>query len=127
MALYVALLCWATAILGVSSLTPDKLPEQAFLMWDKLSHGFAYAVGGALAATALRLSWPAVSAGRVVVAAVALIAAFGVLDETVQLFTPGRSGGDLRDWIADVVGATAGALLSRVFVRRICRNDARLV
>ena len=59
--------------------------------------------------------------------AVVLIAAFGVLDETVQTMTPGRTGGDLRDWIADVIGAVIGALLSLTTHRRICRDGDRLV
>ena len=42
--------------------------------------------------------------------AIAAVAAFGAFDETRQLLTPGRTGGDLYDWIADFLGAVAGAL-----------------
>lgn len=118
--LYGALLCWAAGILWLSSLTPDELPDQAFLPWDKLSHVLAFALGGWLAATALRVSRPALSVPGAVIAAVGAIAAFGVLDEVVQTFTPGRTGGDLRDWIADVVGAVIGASVSLLTQRRIC-------
>jgi VanZ family protein len=72
----------------------------------------AFAVGGWLAARALRVSRPALPPAVVVIAAIALIAAFGAFDEAVQTWTPGRTGGDLRDWIADLLGATGGALLS---------------
>jgi VanZ family protein len=41
-----------------------------------------------------------------------LVAAFGVIDETWQTSTPGRMGGDPYDWIADFLGAIAGALLT---------------
>lgn len=125
--LYSALLCWAIAILWLSSLTPRELPEGAFLLWDKLNHVLAFAVGGCLAATALRVSRPTVPVAGAVAAAIVLIAAFGVVDETVQTLTPGRTGGDLRDWIADVIGAVFGALLSLFTHRRICRDGGRLV
>ena len=46
---------------------------------------------------------------------------FGALDELWQEFTPGRSGGDLYDWIADALGATVGAALTLVpWCRRRC-------
>jgi VanZ family protein len=103
------------------------LPEGAFLLWDKLNHVLAFAVGGWLAATALRVSRPTMPVAGAVAAAIVLIAAFGVVDETVQTLTPGRTGGDLRDWIADVIGAVFGALLSLFTHRRICRDGGRLV
>jgi VanZ family protein len=49
---------------------------------------------------------------RVILTAIVLVAAFGVIDETWQTSTPGRMGGDLYDWIADFLGAIAGALLT---------------
>ena len=127
MILYGALLCWAAGILWLSSLTPGELPDQAFLLWDKLSHALAYTVGGWLAASALRVSWPDVPVRRILLAAVVLIAAFGALDEAVQTFTPGRTGGDVGDWLADVVGAITGTLLSLPTHRRICRSRRRLI
>ena len=110
--LWAALVCWACVILWLSSLGPQELPESAFLFWDKVNHFVAYAVGGWLAASALRTSRPRTPAVRIVVLAVILIAAFGVLDEALQTLTPGRTGGDVDDWMADVLGATAGALLT---------------
>lgn len=109
-----ALFLWACLILFLSSLTPQELPDAAHLLWDKVNHFVAFAVGGWLAARALRLSRPSAPVVGVVVGAVVLISAFGVLDETVQEFTPGRSGGDVYDWTADTLGAVAGALLSLV-------------
>ena len=49
---------------------------------------------------------------------VALISVFGMLDEFHQLFTPGRSGGDVGDWIADTFGAFCGVLLMGWIVRK---------
>jgi len=109
---WLALCCWAAGMLWLSSLTPQELPDSAFLTWDKINHVLAYAVGGWLAASALRLSRPSASAASRIIGAVILIAVFGVLDEAFQTSTPGRTGGSLGDWGADVLGAAAGALAS---------------
>lgn len=107
-----ALFCWAATILWLSSLPPQELPDSAFLAWDKINHVLAYALGGWLAASALRLARPSASAVSRIIGAVILIAVFGVLDEVSQTSTPGRSGGSLGDWVADVLGAVVGALAS---------------
>jgi hypothetical protein len=36
--LWLALLCWACGILVLSSLTPQELPDAAFIFWDKANH-----------------------------------------------------------------------------------------
>lgn len=111
--LWLALLIWACVILWLSSLSPRELPQAAFVFWDKLNHFLAFSLGGWLAANALRASRPALGGSAVVVAAVFIIAAFGLVDEMLQTITPGRTGGDVYDWTADVLGALTGALLSR--------------
>ena len=119
-----ALLCWAGGMLWLSSLTPQELPDAAFIAWDKINHFLAYGVGGWLAAGALRLSRPlAPVAGRIVLAVV-LVAAFGIVDEVTQALTPGRTGGDIGDWIADVLGAGAGAAASIPTQRRLHRRPS---
>lgn len=110
--LWVALACWAAGILWLSSLTPEELPDAAFLFWDKVNHFASYAIGGWLAASALRVSRPQGSLATALIAAVVIVAAFGALDEAIQTLTPGRSGGDVEDWVADVLGATTGALMT---------------
>mgnify|MGYP000891450018 FL=1 len=119
--LWAALAAWACGILVLSSLTPQELPAAAFLFWDKVNHFVAYAVGGWLAASALRVSRPRAQTVTLLLLAVLLAAAFGVLDEAVQTLTPGRSGGDAGDWLADVLGATAGALLTLPTLPRLLR------
>ena len=52
-----------------------------------------------------------------VVAAIAAIGVFGLVDEWSQSFSPGRRP-DLADALADVVGATAGFLLAMRYTRR---------
>jgi VanZ family protein len=123
--LWFLLLCWAGVVLWLSSLTPQELPPTAFMMWDKLNHFAAFAVGGWLAATALQAGRPGGSLRSRILAAILIVAVFGALDETRQLFTPGRSGADFYDWIADFLGASAGAILSVLtygfLVRRLTR------
>ena len=112
LALWLILACWAGGILWLSSMTTKELPEAAFLFSDKFNHFVAFAVGGWLAASALRVSRPHTAPMANIVLAILLVAAFGAFDESLQKFTPGRSGGDLYDWIADFLGAIAGALLT---------------
>ncbi len=117
--LWIALGIWAAAILWLSSLPPQELPDTAFLFWDKLNHFVAYAIGGWLAAAAVRTSRPRLGVAVALVVGVVLIAAFGILDEAFQTLTPGRTGGDVDDWVADVLGAITGALLTVPALRRL--------
>lgn len=119
--LWGALFCWVCAILWLSSLSPDELPDAAFAFWDKLNHFAAFALGGWLAAAALTLSRPQAGPAANVILAVILIAVFGAVDEALQTLTPGRTGGDLDDWAADALGATAGALLTLPTLSRLHR------
>jgi VanZ family protein len=123
--LWTALFCWACAILWLSSLSPDELPDAAFAFWDKLNHFAAFTVGGWLAAGALRTSQRTASRRRVVGLAVLLIATFGLLDEALQTITPGRTGGDVVDWIADLLGAVTGALLNLRTLRLSSRSTSK--
>lgn len=75
--------------------------------WDKLAHAGAYAALASLVYRALP-SGPA---------AVALAAGYGVVDELHQSRVPGRSP-DPLDWVADLLGALAGASLAVRWTRR---------
>jgi len=123
--LWTLLACWAGTVLWLSSLTPGELPEAAFMVSDKVNHFIAFAVGGWLAAAALRLSRPQTPRARLIIACIVLVAVFGAVDEGLQIFTPGRTGGDIYDWIADFLGAVAGALLTIPTHARLERFIAR--
>ena len=110
--LWLALACWAGGILWLSSLTPQELPGAAFVFSDKFNHFIAFTVGGWLAASALRASSSRATVPSRIIFAILLVAVFGAIDESLQRFTPGRSGGDPYDWIADFLGAVTGALLT---------------
>jgi len=82
---------------------------------DKVLH-FVFFAGGAAAfgligRIVLRAGWP-----TIFVVCVLLMATFGFLDEWHQLTVPGRSGGDYKDWLADVAGAIAGIVILRHFL-----------
>ncbi|MDA0293028.1 MAG: VanZ family protein [Verrucomicrobia bacterium] len=112
--LWCVLLGWAAGILSFSSINGEDLPSALFALTfaDKFIHFFAFALGGWLATAALRVSFPHLRLARALLIGIALVAAFGAIDETWQNFTPGRLGGNLYDWIADFLGAIAGALLT---------------
>jgi len=83
---------------------------------DKIVHIVLFATGAFFASGAMLVS---ISLPRKVTfgLTVAVISVFGMLDEYHQLFTPGRSGGDVGDWAADTVGAFCGVLLIDWIVR----------
>ncbi len=123
--LWGAVVFWAGSVLWLSSLSPRDLPEAAFLFSDKFNHFVAFALGGWLTASALRLPRTSAPVAGLLLLAVALVAAFGGHDEAMQTFTPGRTGGDLHDWIADSLGAVAGALLTLITHARLERFVTR--
>jgi VanZ family protein len=109
--LWLAVLAWAGTIFYLSSLEGHSVEElNIFHLWDKAAHFVAYAAGGVLLAAAFRIAFrwrPAVIFRRTLL----VLALYAASDEWHQMYTPGRSGADLRDWIADVLGTAAGAAL----------------
>jgi len=91
-------------IFFASSVPGDELPGH---FWDKGAHLLVYAGLGVLflvPLSAARLSQVTPKAAGI---AVLLSTLYGVVDEVHQYFTPARSP-DVRDVVADVVGAAAG-------------------
>ncbi len=87
---------------------------------DKVQH-FGYFLGGSGLCCAWlfrrnpgKPDWP-----RLILTAVALVSLVGLLDEYHQSFTPGRSGNDPYDWIADFLGAVMGAFVFKALHRRL--------
>jgi VanZ family protein len=101
-------------LLSSSSSTFEKGPEIPFS--DKICHFGYFLGGGGLLSAFLYCRRPAApgwrSLGVVVVVTLALV---GLLDEWHQTFTPGRSGNDPWDWLADVLGASAGLVIFKRF------------
>ena len=113
-----AFLVWFAGLWALSSFSAPvrELPHIPHI--DKFAHfGFFLGGSGLLCAWLFRLdpvntNWP-----RLIVIAVAVIAGVGWLDEYHQSHTPGRSGNDPADWIADVLGALTGALIFKTVHR----------
>lgn len=99
---------YAAAIFVQSGL-PAVLEAPGVPGADKLLHAAAYGLLAVLVARALS-AWPA--AGRsptwIAVAAAALAALYGASDELHQALVPARTS-DVGDWLADALGAAAGA------------------
>jgi VanZ family protein len=94
------------ALIFYLSAQSNPLPELTKHVWDKLLHGFEYAVLAALLGRALL--GEGLSAVTTVVAAVLLASAYGASDEYHQRFVPMRSS-DVQDWMVDVFGSSLGA------------------
>ncbi|HEX8296235.1 MAG TPA: VanZ family protein, partial [Chthoniobacteraceae bacterium] len=107
---WIAVAGWAATITFLSSMSGPELEELDFKLWDKGAHFIAFLVGGLLLGAAWRWSvgWPWKKLAPLAILALML---FGAIDEIHQLYTPNRSGADLADWIADVLGSAAGVLL----------------
>ncbi|HEY5753150.1 MAG TPA: VanZ family protein [Chthoniobacterales bacterium] len=110
---------WALAICILSSMSAQDLSDvpEGLLHQDKVNHAIAFAAGSLLLARALHRN-TRLRGLRLFFAAVGGIALFGACDELHQLFTPGRSGGDIYDWAADVTGGTIAATLFVIFYGR---------
>jgi len=95
-------LCFITVVAVAIQLC--VLPEPAFaeriveVTWDKAVHATVY---GGIAF----LLWVAFN-GRGAVLICALVSLVGAIDETIQIYTPGRDP-DLHDFYADALGAMA--------------------
>ncbi len=105
---WLALLCFLSSLHG----SPDEPPP--FPHFDKFAH-FGYFLAGGFLLTGWRFlknpdrpSWK-----RLITTTAVVMALTGILDEWHQIHTPGRSGADPWDWIADLLGGTAGAFLLR--------------
>ncbi len=107
---------------------PKNAPSIPHL--DKLAH-FSYFFGGGvlLASFCLffRPCWRK-TRWKVFIVVVLIGTIVGRLDEYHQTFTPGRSGNDNADWLADVLGTSAAAifvlcwLLPKVINGRVSKN-----
>lgn len=107
-------LLWMGVIFALSHQPTLPYPEDLDAMVvSTLGHVTVYAVLAALVWWAL----PGVPGGWRSALAVAIAALYGVTDEWHQSFVPGRSP-DVRDLLADTIGAVIAVLLIGWLVRR---------
>ena len=102
---------WFGVLFWLSSQT--HLPSPAsFEGVDKLEHAIFFSAGGMCFLLSLRLAGHARATAVAILASVLFCGAIGGFDEWHQTYTPGRSGGDVWDWTADLCGGFIGALLA---------------
>lgn len=110
---YFAMLAGWVAILITLTSIPNPSFPMSFHLLDKFAHFGFYCVAGFLCALWRR------ECGRdragAIFFAIVFVAFLGAVDEIHQQWIPGRSM-EFLDWIADVSGGTAGALLSMAAV-----------
>jgi VanZ family protein len=106
-------------VLWIASSQASYLPPPLFSFQDKVEHALYFCAGSFCFTTAIRLS---TSTSSIMVGmkkllplwlAVIFAMLLGAGDEFHQTFTPGRSGNDLGDWLADTVGGVLSYLASR--------------
>lgn len=110
--LWILFFVWMGTEALLSSIPAKAMPPLGwFPQMDKVLHVGMFGLGGCLFCMALRGSvswaWPGVMLLTIVV-----ISAYGWIDELHQLSTPGRSGADVFDWLAD----TTGGILAAFFI-----------
>lgn len=104
-----AVIVWFVALFILSSIsTLPQGPKIANI--DKIEHTVYYALGATCFYLARRFRNAALTGTAAAVSAVLFCMAIGAFDEWHQTFTPGRSGNDPFDWMADTLGGFLGAL-----------------
>ncbi|MBC7981301.1 MAG: VanZ family protein [Armatimonadetes bacterium] len=118
-----ALAGWAGALFLLSSfsnVTPEPGIELPHI--DKVLHFSYFLIGGFILATiiCLKRGLSASFKTRILLPFI-IFAVFGALDEYHQTFTPGRSGNDPFDWLADILGALCGIISANCLHPRLLK------
>ncbi len=102
-------LLYLILIVGVASIPSDPRPRGAPIFSDKVAHFVLYAGLGWV--FAWLESRGGASRVRLLLAAMLIAATVGLADEFYQGFVPNRTR-EFADWVADLSGGTAGAILA---------------
>jgi VanZ family protein len=106
-----AVLLWAALLWWLSSrVLPPVGPT--FNQADKIKHLLYFTAGSYCAARFLLLRRPDWKASMITLSIITFALLVGISDELHQSFTPGRSGQDLGDILADTAGGWLGAVLA---------------
>lgn len=106
---------YAAAIFYLSSLE-NPLPQLVSRFSDKVLHGIEY--GGLSLLVMVALLASNVRARHALGIAVIAASLYAATDEIHQSFVPGRDA-DVRDWVADTIGAIVGSAIAFHPRRRI--------
>lgn len=120
-------LCWVATLCFLSSVS-KTMPEGGTEIphIDKVLHFGYFFGGGIILSTYLLLKKRAGSSIAInSLIPLAVLAIIGALDEYHQTFTPGRSGNDPFDWLADVLGAAVGISIAHAFHASLLNLSSR--
>jgi len=115
---------WLALLCHFSNSVPEDMPEMIVPQQDKILHFLFFTGGAAALAATLRLLLKLRGPSLFLVVAV-IIGLLGALDEYNQQFIPGRSGLNLADWVADMVGAFAGAGLLHLLAAKLKESEVK--
>lgn len=101
---------WFLILWKLSATPGGSLPILTFPHADKVVHFTYFFIGGTLMANALRLTFR-LPLWAVFAVVLLIIFGIGIQDEWHQTRTPGRSGNDRGDLLADCMGGGMAALL----------------
>jgi VanZ family protein len=114
-------LLWALFIMIICAIPGDKIPKLSFLEWlkpDKIVHILVFSVLSILLLRtfldAKTLNWNEKS---IAVFSIVLSSAYGILVEILQYFVFINRSGDVRDAIANTIGAIIGWWIYKRFFR----------
>jgi VanZ family protein len=115
-----ALLCWFGLLWFLSSLEGSSLKPLPLPHFDKLEHFSYFLIGGFLLTGGNFRRNPEHASWKLILGiTIVVVAAIGAIDEWHQCYTPGRSGGDPWDWLADLLGGVSGAFVLKAIHRRL--------
>lgn len=122
---WLGVVIWTCTVFYLSSLAgPVVADMNVFDVNDKMLHFAAFFAGVLALVPALRHTWRW-SWRKCCIIAVIALSTYGALDEVHQQFTPSRSALDVWDWLADTLGASAGAPLAAAVHAAISRRTNR--
>ncbi|TAG07873.1 MAG: hypothetical protein EAZ42_12260 [Verrucomicrobia bacterium] len=117
-------LLWFCALWFFSSMPHPPSPELPLTFADKIYHFLYFTVGSIfLTGFIYQLNHRQASWKWIAGSVLGLLAICGAIDEYHQSFVSGRSGNDLYDWLANMVGAVAGFSIFYALRRRIKWNS----
>ncbi|MGH8046907.1 MAG: VanZ family protein [Chthoniobacterales bacterium] len=105
--LWLTFAVWCITLFILSSIPNYRFPQPPFSWADKAVHTLIFATGAFLLGCAAKRTFHFASWKGAVLIFVTMVL-IGVGDEFHQTFTPGRSGNDRGDLLADALGALLG-------------------
>jgi VanZ family protein len=101
---------WMAILYYSSSIPADEIPRIDIPNIDKLFHFVEYFILGALLVRGFVNSFDKISFRTIILLAVLIASAYGILDEFHQRFVSGRNP-EIFDVFSDIIGSLLGTLL----------------